>query len=202
MTDFILLGSKSLSTVTTAIKLRRFLLRRKDTTNLDSILKSRDTILLTKISIVKTMGFPVIMHGCESWTILLSTEELMLLNYGGGEDSWESFGLQGDQTSQSKRKTPLNISWKDWLWGWSSSTLATWCKEPTHWKILWCWEILRAGGEGGNRGRGGWMASLTQWTWVWSSSGSWWRTGKPVMLQSMGSQRAGHDWATELIDNI
>ena len=65
---------------------------------------------------------------------------------------------------------------------------ATWCKEPTHWKKPWCWEKLKAGGEGDDRGRDGWMALLTQWTWVWATSGRWWRTGKPGMLQSMGSQ--------------
>ena len=61
----------------------------------------------------------------------------------------------------------------------------------------WCWEKLKAEGEGDNRGRDGWMASLTQWTWVWASSGRWWRTGKSGMLQSMGSQRVRHSWATE-----
>ena len=61
----------------------------------------------------------------------------------------------------------------------------------------WCWERLKAGGEGGNRRRDGWMASLTQWTWVWASSRWWWRTGKSGMLQSMGLQRVGHDWKTE-----
>ena len=63
----------------------------------------------------------------------------------------------------------------------------------------WCWERSKAG-EGDGRGRDGWMASPTQWTWVWASSGSWWWTGKPGVLQSMGSQRVGHDWATELTD--
>ena len=71
--------------------------------------------------------------------------ELMLLNCGAGEDSWESLGLQ-DQTSLSYRKSTLNIYWK--YWSWSSNTLATWCQEPTHWKRPWCWERLRAGGEG------------------------------------------------------
>ena len=70
--------------------------------------------------------------------------------------------------------------------------LATWCEELTHWKRPWCWERLKAGGEGDNRGWDGWMA---QWTWVWASSRSWWWTGKPGMLQSMGLQRVGHDWA-------
>ena len=68
----------------------------------------------------------------------------------------------------------------------------------THWKRLWCWEGLGAGGEGDDRGWDGWMASLTRWTWVWVSSGSWWWTGRPGVLRFMGLQRVGHDWATEL----
>ena len=76
--------------------------------------------------------------------------------------------------------------------------LATSCKELTHWKRFWCWEGLRAGGEGNDRGWEGWMASPTWWTWVWVNSGSWWWTGKPGVLRFMGSQRAGHDWVTEL----
>ena len=76
--------------------------------------------------------------------------------------------------------------------------LATWWKELTHWKRSWCWERLKAGGEGNDRGWDGWMAPTTQWTWVWVGSGSWWWTGKPGGLQSMGLQRVTHDWATEL----
>ena len=68
-------------------------------------------------------------------------------------------------------------------------------RTVTHLKRPWCWERLKAGGEGDNRD--GWMASPTQWTWVWASSRSWWRTGKPGVLQ-FGSQRFGHNWATEL----
>ena len=71
-------------------------------------------------------------------------------------------------------------------------------KELTHWKRLWCWEGLGAGGEGDDRGWDGWMASLTRWTWVQVNSGSWWWTGRPGMLRFMGSQRVGHDWATKL----
>ena len=89
----------------------------------------------------------------------------------------------------------LNIHWKDWCWSWSFNTLAAWCEELTHWKRLWCWERQKTG-RGDSTGRDDWMASPTQW--VWASSGRWWRTGKPGMLQSMGSQRVGHDWATEL----
>ena len=96
------------------------------------------------------------------------------------------------------RKSILNIHWKDWCWSWNSNTLATWCEELTHWKIPWCWERLKVGGEGDDRGWDGWMASLNRWTWVRASSGSWWWTGKPGVLQSMGLQRVGHDWVTEL----
>ena len=71
-------------------------------------------------------------------------------------------------------------------------------EELTHWKRLWCWEGLGAGGEGDDRGRDGWMASLTRWTWVWVNSGSWWWTGRPGVLRFMGSQRVGHERATEL----
>ena len=160
---------------------RHLLLGRKGMTNLDSILKSRDIILPTKFHLIKAMVFPVVMYGCESWTIKkatdapaakslqmcptlhdpmdssppgsslhrilkarilewvvisfskrkLSTKELMLLNCGIREDSWESLGLQGDPASQSSRKSVLNIHWKDWCWSWSSNTLATWCKELT-----------------------------------------------------------------------
>ena len=101
--DFIFLGAK----ITTGgdcsheIK-RRLLLGRKVMTNLDSILKSRDITLPAKVRLVKAMIFPVVMYGCESWTIKkLSAEELMLLNCGVGEDSWESLELQGDPTSPS-----------------------------------------------------------------------------------------------------
>ena len=105
---------------------------------------------------------------------------------------------QQDQTSQSHRKSTLNIHWKDWWWSWSSSTLTTWFEELTPWKRPWCWERLKTGGEGDDRGWDGCMASPTRWTWVWASLGSWGWTGKPGMLQSMGSQRVRNRWATKL----
>ena len=80
----------------------------------------------------------------------------------------------------------MNVHWKDWWWSWSSSTLATWCEEPTLEKTLILGKIER--GKGEDRGWDGWMASLTQWTWVWASSGSWWCTRGPDLLQSIGSQ--------------
>ena len=75
---------------------------------------------------------------------------------------------------------------------------ATWCKEPTHWKRLSYWEKLRARGEGDGRRWDGWMASLTQWTWVWVYSRSWWWTGRPGMLRLIWLQRVRHHWETEL----
>ena len=121
----------------------------------------------------------------------------MLLNCGVGEDSWESLELQGDPTSPSWRGSVLGVHWKDWCWSWNSSTLATWCEELTHLKRPWYWERLRAGREGDDRGWDGWMASPTQWTWIWVISGCWWWTGRPGVLQSMGSQRVRPDWAIE-----
>ena len=94
----------------------------------------------------------------------------MLLKCRAGEDSWESLGLQGDPTIQTERKVTLNIHWKDWCWYsnfWPSDM-------KSHWKRLWSWEGLESKGDGGRRGWDSWMASLTQWTWVWVNSVSWW----------------------------
>ena len=145
------------------------------------------------------MVFPVVMYGCESWTVKkaehwrIDAFELWC---------WRRF-LRVPWTAQRSnqsilKEVSLNILWKDWCWSWNSNTLATSCKELIHWKRLWCWEGLGAGGEGDDRGWDGWMASLTRCTWVWVNSGSWWWTGRPGMLQFMGSQRVGHDWVTEL----
>ena len=130
----------------------------------------------------------------------LSTEELMLLNCGVVEDSWASLGLQGDLTSPFWRRSALGFLRKEWCKSWNSSPLATSCEELTHWKRLRCWEGLGARGEGDDRGWDGWMASLTRWTWVWVNSGNWWWTRRPGVLRFMGSQRVGHNWATELTD--
>ena len=96
-----------------------------------------------------------------------------------------------------------NQSWifihrKDWCW--NSNTFATWWEELTHLKEPWCWERLKEGGEKDDRGWDGWMASLTRWTWVWVSFRNRWWTGKPGLLQSMGLQRVGHEWASKLTD--
>ena len=177
---------------------RRLLLGRKPMTNLDSILKSRDVTLPTKVRLVKAMVFPVVMYGCESWTVK-NAEGWRIDAFELG--CWRRL-LRVPWTARRSnqsilRKSVLNVGWKDWCWSWNSNTLATWCEELTHWKRPWFWERLKAGGEGDDRGWAGWMASLTWWTWVWVNPGRWWWTGKPGMLQSTGSQRARCNWATE-----
>ena len=118
-----------------------------------------------------------------------------------GNQSWILGGLDG--LGRTNRRTDWNWKdWRDWCWSWSSSTLATWCKELTHWKRPWCWERLKARREGYEEGWDGWMASPTQWTWVWSNSRSWWWTRRLGVLQSVGSQKARHDLATELTNWI
>ena len=143
-------------------------------------------------------GEPGGLLSMRSHRVGLDWSDLVVAAAAAAADSWESLGLQGDQTSQSYRKSTLNIHWKDWCWSWNSNTLATWCEVLTHWKRPWCWERLKEEGERDDRGWDGWMASLTQWTWVWVNSGSWWWTQRPGMVQSMGLQRVGHDWVTEL----
>ena len=97
----------------------------------------------------------------------------------------------------SKEIKPVNLKRNQPLMFIRRTTLATWWEELTHWKRPWCWERLKAGWEGGDRGWDGWMASPTQWTWVWANSRRWWWTGKPGVLQFIGSQRVGHDLEAE-----
>ena len=200
MKDFVSVGSKITADGDCSHEIKRcLLLGRKVMTNLDSLLKSRDITLPTKVHLVKVMVFPIVIYGCEIWTLKKAEHQRIdAFEPSVGEDSWESLGLQGDQTSPSWRKSVLKIHWKDWCWSWNSNTLATWYKELTHLKRPWCWERLKVGREGEDRGCGGWMASLTQWTWVSVNSGSWWWTGRSGVLQFMGSQRVGHNWVTEL----
>ena len=119
VSDFIFLGSKinAYSDCSHEIK-RHLLLGRTAMTNPDNILKSRDVTLPTNVHLVKAMVFPVVVHGCEGWTIK-EAKELTLSNCGAGEDSWESPGHLGDLISPSKRKLTLNIHWKDCFWSWS-----------------------------------------------------------------------------------
>ena len=172
VTDFIFLDSKITADgdCSHAIK-RQLLLGWKVMTNLDSILKSRDITLPTKVCLVKAMVFPVVMHGCErcmDWTIKkaecrrIDTFELWcwrrLLR-----DPWTA---RRSNQSILKEISP-GCSLEGLMLKLELQYLATWCKELTHLKRLWCWEKLRAGGEGDNRGRDGWMASPTQWTWFY-----------------------------------
>ena len=128
------------------------------------------------------VSFPVL---CKFWQL-----------YGGVNGDVLQEGLchtqvhpKGDQSGIFIGRTDVEAETK---------TLATWCEELTHLKRPWCWERLKAGGEGDDRVWDGWMASLTQGTWVWVNSGSWWWTGRPGVLWSVGSQRVGHDWTTDL----
>ena len=161
-------------------------------TNLDSILKRRDITFPTGVHLLKAMVFPVVMFDGESWTIKKSECQRI--------DAFELWYWRrllrvpctAMRSNQSiLKEIRMNIHWKNWCWSWNSNTLATWCEELTHLKRPLCQERLKAGGEGDNRGWDGWMASPTQSTWVWVNSGSWWWTGKPGVLQSMGSQRVG-----------
>ena len=181
------------------MKLRRLLLGRKAVTNLDSILKSRDITLPTKVHIVKAMVFPVVTYGCATWTIRMA--ELQRI------DAFELWCwrrlLRVPWTARRSNQSILKeispgYSLEGLMLNWNSNTLATWCEGLTHFKRPWCREGLGAEEDGDNRGWDGWMASPTRRTWVWVSSGNWWWTRRPGVLQFMGSQRVGHDWATEL----
>ena len=105
----------------------------------------------------------------ESW----APKKLMLFSCGIGEDSLRVPWTARRSNQSILKRSVLGVHWKDWCWSWNSNTLTTSCEELTPSKRPWCWERLRAG-EGDNGGRAGWMASLTQWTWVWVDSGSWW----------------------------
>ena len=120
---------------------------------------------------------------CESWTIKKAEHQRIdAFELWCWRRLWRIPWTARRSTSPSSRKSVLNIHWKNWCWSWNSNSLATWCEELTHLKRPWCWERLKAGGEGDDRGRDGWMASPTQWTWVWVNSGSWRWTGRPGML--------------------
>ena len=126
-----------------------------------------------------------------------SAEELMLLICG-----WRRLLIVPCTARRSNQSILKKISpWcslEGLMLKQNSNILATWCEELTHLKRPWCWERLKAGDEGDNRGWDGYMASPTQWTWFWVDSGSWWWTGRPGVLRFTGSQRVTHDWATEL----
>ena len=169
-------------------------------TNLDIILKSRDIILPTKVHLVKAKVFPVVTYGCESWTIKKAEPQRI--------DAFELWCwrrlLRVPWTARRSNQSILKeISPEYFLEG-----LMLKLKLQYFGYLMWRTESLentlmlerwKAGGKGDDRGWDGWMASLAQWTWVWASSRCWRWTGKPCVLQSMGSQRVRHYWATELI---
>ena len=176
---------------------RHLLLGRKVMTNLDNILKSRDITLPTKICLVKSMVFTVVMYRCESWTIKKAEHQRI--------DVFELWCWRRLlRAPWAARKSNQSIL-KEISPGFSLEGLMLRLKLQYFGHLMqradfpsWCWERLRAGGEGDDRGWDGWMASSTQWRWVWVDSGSWWWTGRPGMLRFMGLQRVRHEWETEL----
>ena len=170
-------------------------------TNLDSILKSRDITLPTKVRLVKVMVFPVVMYGCESWTIkkaecwridafeLWCWRRLLRVLWTARRSNQSILKEINLEYSLEGLMLKLKLQYFGHL---------TWRTDSL--KKTWCWERLKVGGEGEDRGWSGWMASPIQRTWVWVNSGSWWWTGRPGMLQCMGLQRVGHDWVTERLN--
>ena len=195
VTDFIFLGSKITADGDCSHEIKRhLLLGRKAMINLDSILKIRDITLLIKVNIIKAMVFPVVMYRCDSWTIKKGwTVKNWCFWTVVLEKTFESL-LDCKRSNQSILKEinteysleGLMLKLKLQYFGhlmWRADSL----KRP------WFWERSKAGREGDDRGWDGWMTSLSQWAWIWASSGRWWRTGKPGVLQSMGIQRVRHD---------
>jgi len=178
---------------------RRLLLGRNVMTNLDSILKSRDITLPTKVCLVKPMVFPVITYGCESWTLkkaecpridaleLWCWRRLLRVPWTARRSNQSILKEISPEYSLKGLMLKLKLQYFGHLMRRTDSLLKT--------LILGKIEGRRRRGD---RGWNGWMASLTQWTWVWENSKNCWWTGRLGVLKFMGSQRAGHNWATEL----
>ena len=200
VTDFIFLGSKITVDGDCSHEMKKTLAPwKKSIRNRGSILKCRDITLLTNVHIVKVMIFPVVMYGCEGWTIkkaehrridafeLWDWKRLLRVPWTARRFNQSILKEISPEYSLQGLMLKLKLQYFD-----------TWCEELTHLKRSWWWEWVKVGGEEDDRGWDCWMASPTQWTWVWVSSGSWWWTGKSGVLQSMGSPRVGHDRVTEL----
>ena len=162
-------------------------------TNLDSIFKSGDITLPTKVRLVKAMVFLVVMYGYERWTVKKAEYELWC---------WRRL-LRVLWTARRSNQSILNeispgCSLEGLMLKLKLQSFGHSWEELTHWKRPWCQEGLGAGGEGDDRGWDGWMASPAWGTWVWVNSRCWWWTGRPGVLQFMGSQRVRLDLATEL----
>ena len=198
--DFISGGSKITEDGDCSLEIKRHsLLGRKALTNIDSILKIRDITLSAKVHLVKAMekSWKAVMYGCECWSIK-NTEWWRIDAFELW--CWRSL-LRVPWTARRSNQSILKEVSPEYSLErlmLNSNILATWCKELTHWKRPWFWERLKACREGDNRGWDCWMASPMLWTSVWASSRSWWWTEKPGMLPSMGLQRVGCNWATEL----
>ena len=201
VTDFIFLGSKIIADDDCTHEIKRcLLLGRKVMTNLDSIFKNRDTTLLTEFQIVKAMVFPVVVCGCQSWTIKKAEHRRI--------DAFELWCwrrlLRVPWTARRSKQSILKeispgCSLEGCMLKLKLQYFSHLLRRANIWKRPWWWERLRTGGEGDDRGWDGWMASPTQFgTWVWVNSGSWWWTGRPGVLRFMGSQRVRHNWPTEL----
>ena len=202
VTGFLFLGSKITADGDCSHEIKRHLLPgRKAMTNIDSVLKSRDITLPTKVHLVKHYFAD---KGPYSQSCGFSSSHVRMweLDYKKSWvlKNWCFLTVMLENTLESslnckeiKLVNPKrNQSWifigsENTHWSWSSNDLATWCEELTHWKRPWCWERLKAGGEGDDRGWDGWIESLAWWTWIWASSRSWW-TGRPDVLQSLGLQ--------------
>ena len=203
VTDFIFWGSKITADGDYSHEIkRRLLFGRKVMTNLDSIWKSKDITLPSKVRLVKAMVFPAAMCGCESWTVkkaecrkidafeLWCWKRVLRVPWIARRSKQPILKEISSQYSLEGLMLKLKLQYFGHLM-WRTD----WCEERP-----WSWERLKAGGEGDYKGCNGWMASPTQWTWVWVNSGSWWWTGRPGVLQSMRSQRVGHNWVTELTE--
>ena len=165
-------------------------------TNLDSILKSRDITLPTKVHLFEAMVFPVVMYGCESWTMKKAERQRI--------DAFELWCWRRLSRVPWTARRPNQSILKEISPGCSLEGLMLKLKLQYFSHLMQradsLEKTLMLGKIEGRRRRGRQRMrwSLTQWTWVWVDSGSWWWTGKPGVLQSMGSQRVGHDWVTEL----
>ena len=198
--DFIFGGSKITADGDCSPEIRRcLLLGRKVMTNLDSILKSRDITLPAKVHLVKAMVFPKVRYGGEKWTIKKTERQRT--------DAFELWCwrrlLRVPWTARRSNQSILKeISPGCPLEGLMLKLKLQYFSHliwrADSFRRPWCWERWRAGGEGDDREWYGWMASPTQWTRIWVDSDSWWWIRRPGVLWFMGSQRVGHDWATEL----
>ena len=192
VTGFVFLGSKITMDGDCSHEIKRCLLfGRKVMTNLDKVLKSRDISLLMKVHIVRAMFFLVLRYRCESWIIKKAAWERI--------DAfelwcWRRLFRVSYTARRSNQSVLKEINPEYSLEG---LCLDIWCEETTHWKWPWCWERLRAWGEGGNRGWDDSLSSLSQWPWVCANCERQWRIGKPGMLQSVGLQIVRHNWVTK-----